>query len=121
MRPTQRAMNSSRPTAWLRTVSSVARDCARGPCDHRAEVGPRDQVVHVDPGQGWIQVHAGEQAVDVDAVQQSVHVGPVQQCVHVHAIKQRVHIERGDNKIDDSVRHELRKCFGRGGQQPVPD
>ena len=92
-------MNSSSSTTWLRTAfERFARDPAGGSGDDGAEVGLLDQRVDVD---------APEDGIQVDPVQQRIQIDLVQQRIQIDLVQQRIHIQRGNHKVDCTLRDSL--------------
>ena len=83
-------MNSSSSTTWLRTAfERFARGPAGGFDDDGAEVSLLDQ------------------RVDVDAPEDGIQVDPVQQRIQIDLVQQRIHIQRGNHKVDCTLRDSL--------------
>ncbi|TVZ02237.1 hypothetical protein EAS64_25790 [Trebonia kvetii] len=88
-------------------VERIARDPAGGSGDDGTEVGLLDQRVDVDALNDDVHVYLPEQAVQVDPVQRPFDVDPVQHGVQVDPVQQSIHIQRGNDKLDRTVRNGL--------------
>jgi len=88
-------------------VERFARDPAGGCGDDGAEVGILDQRVDVDAPEDGIQVDPVQQRIQIDLVQQRIQVDLVQQRIQINLVQQRIHIQRGNHKVDCTLREGL--------------
>jgi hypothetical protein len=110
-------MNSSSPTVWLRTTSSAS---LATPLEDLAMTAPRSvcSTSDVDALDDDVHIHLPEQPVQVDPVQHPLDVDLVQHGVQIDPTQQSIHIQRGNHKLDRTLRNGLgQRLYARA--QPV--